>query len=153
MHIYTDGSCHGNPGPGGWGFCCLDEENRGVRCELNGFENNTTNNRMELMAIIKSLQRFKDHRESMIYIYTDSMYAMKGITQWIHKWKKNNWITSTKEPVKNRDLWMELDALMGDHIKMQWCKGHDNNPGNERADYLANLAIKNNFQDKKNKYK
>jgi ribonuclease HI len=143
MHIYTDGSCHGNPGPGGWGVCCYMGND--LVCEFSGFEENTTNNRMELMAVIQCLHKYQ-HVESEIIIYTDSMYVMKGITQWIKKWKENNWMTSKKEQVKNKDLWMMLDASLKHNASIQWCKGHANNAGNERADYLANSAIQDNLK-------
>ncbi|TMH69859.1 MAG: ribonuclease HI [Betaproteobacteria bacterium] len=135
--IYTDGACKGNPGPGGWGALL---EYDGRRKELFGGEPHTTNNRMELVAVIRALEALK--RESDVAIYTDSQYVKNGIEAWIHAWKRNGWKTSDKKPVKNEDLWRELDELATRHrISWHWVRGHDDNPGNERADELANQGV------------
>jgi ribonuclease HI len=135
--IYTDGACKGNPGPGGWGALL---EYDGRRKELFGGEPHTTNNRMELVAVIRALEALK--RESDVVIYTDSQYVKNGIEAWIHGWKRNGWKTSDKKPVKNEDLWRELDQLATRHrISWHWVRGHDDNPGNERADELANQGV------------
>jgi ribonuclease HI len=135
--IYTDGACKGNPGPGGWGALL---EYDGHRKELFGGEPHTTNNRMELVAVIRALEALK--RESDVAIYTDSQYVKNGIEAWIHGWKRNGWKTSDKKPVKNEDLWRELDQLATRHrISWHWVRGHDDNPGNERADELANQGV------------
>jgi len=137
VEIYTDGACSGNPGPGGWGvFIKLKNNN----VELSGGEKETTNNRMELMAAIKALEYFDNKNE--IILYTDSNYVKDGITIWISNWKKNNWKTSNKKPVKNKDLWIRLDeAISKKNINWQWVKGHAGNEGNEQADYLARSAL------------
>ena len=138
IEVYTDGACSGNPGKGGWGVY-MKIENQEV--ELNGSMDNTTNNRMELTAVIKALKHLKN--KSNINLFTDSKYVMQGIEEWIHKWKKNNWKTSKKESVKNKELWVELDELVSMHdISWNWVKGHSGDHGNERADYLATSAIK-----------
>lgn len=137
VEIYTDGACRGNPGPGGWGVLLRfnDKEK-----ELWGGEAGTTNNRMELMAAIRALEALK--RPSRVKLYTDSLYVMKGITTWIHDWKRRGWRTAEKKPVKNEDLWRELDALAAKHeIEWHWVKGHNGHPENERADQLANKGI------------
>jgi ribonuclease HI len=137
VEIYTDGACRGNPGPGGWGVLLRfnDKEK-----ELWGGEAGTTNNRMELMAAIRALEALK--RPSRVKLYTDSLYVMKGITTWIHDWKRRGWRTSDKKAVKNEDLWRELDALAAKHhIEWHWVKGHNGHPENERADALANKGI------------
>ena len=137
MEIYTDGACRGNPGPGGWGVLLRfnDKEK-----ELWGGEAGTTNNRMELMAAIRALEALK--RPSRVKLYTDSLYVMKGITTWIHDWKRRGWRTAEKKPVKNEDLWRELDVLAARHeIEWHWVKGHNGHPENERADQLANKGI------------
>ena len=137
MEIYTDGACRGNPGPGGWGVLLRfnDKEK-----ELWGGEAGTTNNRMELMAAIRALEALK--RPSRVKLYTDSLYVMKGITTWIHDWKRRGWRTAEKKPVKNEDLWRELDVLAARHeIEWHWVKGHNGHPENERADALANNGI------------
>jgi ribonuclease HI len=137
VEIYTDGACRGNPGPGGWGVLLRfnDKEK-----ELWGGEAGTTNNRMELMAAIRALEALK--RPSRVKLYTDSLYVMKGITTWIHDWKRRGWRTADKKPVKNEDLWRELDALAVKHeIEWHWVKGHNGHPENERADALANKGI------------
>ncbi len=137
VEIYTDGACSGNPGPGGWGvFIKLKDES----IELSGGEEETTNNRMELMAAIKALEYFDNKSE--IILYTDSNYVKDGITKWISNWKKNNWKTSNKKPVKNKDLWIRLDeAISEKNINWRWVKGHAGNEGNEQADYLARSAL------------
>jgi len=137
VDIYTDGACSGNPGPGGWGVLIqLDDKN----IELSGGDNETTNNRMELMAAIKALEEInKDYK---INLYTDSNYVKDGITSWISNWKKNNWKTANKKEVKNKDLWIRLDAAIeGKDISWIWVKGHAGNAGNEQADYLARSAL------------
>ena len=135
--IYTDGACKGNPGPGGWGAILT----RGtVEKELFGGEVLTTNNRMELTAVIEALTALK--RPSEVALYTDSQYVRQGIMTWIHNWKKNGWKTSDRKPVKNSDLWQALDRLAANHkIAWHWVKGHDDNPGNLRADALANRGV------------
>ena len=137
--VYTDGACSGNPGPGGWGATIkINEET----IDLNGGEENTTNNRMELMAAIKALNYIDKDYESILF--TDSNYVKDGITKWIHNWKKNNWQTASKKPVKNSDLWKELDALHNERrVLWKWVKGHAGDPGNERADELARMGIIN----------
>jgi ribonuclease HI len=135
--IYTDGACKGNPGPGGWGALL---EYDGRRKELFGGDPHTTNNRMELVAVIRALEALT--RESDVAMYTDSQYVKNGIEAWIHAWKRNGWKTSDKKPVKNEDLWRELDELAKRHrIRWHWVRGHDDNPGNERADELANRGV------------
>ena len=139
LKIYTDGACSGNPGLGGWG-AILKYDNR-IK-EINGFSEKTTNNIMELTAVIKSLQEL--NRPCNIIITTDSNYVKDGITKWIHNWKKNGWKTANKKPVKNKNLWLELDNLVKQHqINWQWIKGHSGHPDNEKADQLANDAIDN----------
>ena len=137
--IYTDGACKGNPGPGGWGVFLKS----GVHeKELWGGEAVTTNNRMELMAVIEALSALKRPCEVMLFL--DSEYVRKGITEWIHGWKAKGWKTAAKQPVKNADLWQRLDALVsggGHKIEWKWVKGHAGDPGNERADALANLGV------------
>ena len=137
VEIYSDGACRGNPGPGGWG--ALLRYNKREK-ELWGGEADTTNNRMELMAAIRALEALK--RPSHVKLYTDSIYVMKGITAWIHDWKKKGWRTAEKKPVKNEDLWRRLDELAARHqIEWHWVKGHAGHPENERADALANKGI------------
>lgn len=139
LKIYTDGACRGNPGLGGWG-AILKYDNK-IK-EINGFSEKTTNNIMELTAVIKSLQEL--NRPCNIIITTDSNYVKDGITKWIHNWKKNGWKTANKKPVKNKNLWLELDNLVKQHqINWQWIKGHSGHPDNEKADQLANDAIDN----------
>jgi len=135
--MYTDGACRGNPGPGGWGvFMRYQDKNK----TLNGFDPETTNNRMELMAAIQGLASLK--RACEIELYTDSKYVMQGINDWITNWKKNGWKTAARKPVKNADLWQQLDAQTGQHrIDWHWVKGHSGVEGNEMADQLANEAI------------
>ncbi len=137
--IYTDGACKGNPGPGGWGVLLQSGE---VRKELFGGELNTTNNRMEIMAVIEALSALK--RPCHITLYLDSEYVRKGITEWIAGWKARGWRTAAKAPVKNVDLWQRLDALVagsGHRIDWRWVRGHAGDPGNERADALANRGV------------
>ena len=141
IYIYTDGACKGNPGPGGWGALLKYKEHKK---EINGFSKNTTNNIMELTAVIESLLIIK--QKSDITIITDSNYVKDGITKWIANWKNKGWKTSNKKPVKNKDLWIKLDDLSNNHkIKWEWVRGHTGNPGNERADQLANEAIIKNL--------
>ena len=137
INIYTDGACKGNPGKGGWG--AILEYNGKIK-EINGFSEDTTNNMMELTAVIESLKILK--RSCCIIITTDSQYVKNGITKWIHNWKKNGWKTANKKPVKNKELWILLDkSIVGHSIEWKWIKGHSGHPQNERADELANLAI------------
>jgi ribonuclease HI len=135
--IYTDGACKGNPGPGGWGaWLSLG----GHEKELWGGEALTTNNRMELTAVIKALAALK--RTSHVVIHTDSQYVRQGITTWIHNWKTRGWKTADHKPVKNIDLWQKLDELASTHhVQWRWVKGHAGDPGNERADALANRGV------------
>jgi ribonuclease HI len=132
--IYTDGACKGNPGPGGWGaWMRWGEHER----ELWGGESLTTNNRMERTAVIEALASLK--KRCKVAIYTDSEYVRKGITEWIHNWKKRGWTTADRKPVKNVELWQRLDALAQQHdVRWHWVRGHTGDPGNERADALAN---------------
>ena len=134
VEIFTDGACRGNPGPGGWGALLR----WGTReKELFGGEPQTTNNRMELTAVIEALASLK--RTCDVTIYTDSEYVRKGITEWIHGWKQRGWKTADKKPVKNAELWQRLDALRNlHHVEWRWVRGHAGDPGNERADALAN---------------
>ena len=137
INIYADGGCRGNPGLGGWGVLM---QAGAIEKELCGGERDTTNNRMELTAVIRSLEALK--RPSTVHVHTDSQYVQKGISEWIHNWKRNGWRTSDKKPVKNADLWQILDSLAKQHqIKWIWVKGHAGHPGNERADALANRGI------------
>ena len=138
INIWTDGACSGNPGPGGWG--ALIKYNNSTK-EISGSEKNTTNNRMEMMAVIKALKYIDT--KSQINLYTDSKYVKEGITNWIITWKKNNWKNSQKKDVKNKDLWIELDSLSLKHnINWNWVKGHSGNIENDIADKLATEAIK-----------
>jgi len=137
IEIWADGGCRGNPGPGGWGVLLKAGAHEK---ELWGGEAATTNNRMELTAVIRALEAMK--RPVRARIHTDSQYVQKGISEWIHGWKRNGWKTSDKKPVKNADLWQELDALAAKHqLEWLWVKGHAGDPGNERADALANRGI------------
>jgi len=137
INIYADGGCRGNPGPGGWGVLMQSGESSK---ELWGGEPNTTNNRMELTAVIRALEALK--RPTAAHIHTDSQYVQKGISLWIHNWKRNGWRTADKKPVKNAELWQRLDELSQTHdLKWLWVKGHAGHPGNERADALANRGI------------
>ncbi|MFW5970031.1 MAG: ribonuclease HI [Halofilum sp. (in: g-proteobacteria)] len=135
--IHTDGACRGNPGPGGWG-AVLEHGNR--ERELYGYEPETTNNRMELMAVIQALETLK--RPCTVRAITDSQYVMKGVTEWMPGWKKRGWRTAARKPVANRDLWERLDAAIQRHeIQWEWVRGHTGQDGNERADRLANRGI------------
>ena len=135
--IYTDGACKGNPGPGGWGAWLRWGAHEK---ELFGGEPATTNNRMELTAVIESLALLK--RQSPVAIYTDSEYVKNGITTWIHGWKKRGWRTADNKPVKNIELWQRLDGLVAGHeVQWHWVRGHTGDPGNERADALANRGV------------
>jgi ribonuclease HI len=137
VEIYTDGACKGNPGVGGWGV--LLRYGRTTR-ELFGGEARTTNNRMELTAVIRALEALK--RRCSVRLHTDSQYVQQGITTWIHDWKKRGWRTADKKPVKNEDLWRRLDELAAGHdVEWIWVEGHEGDPGNERADELANLGV------------
>ena len=137
IRIYTDGACRGNPGPGGWGAVLIYED---YRKEIYGGSLLTTNNIMELTAVIESLKKLKF--TSNIIITTDSKYVKDGITKWIYNWKKKNWKTANKKPVKNKELWIELDNSIQDHkITWEWVKGHSGHTENERADFLANKGI------------
>ena len=138
IDIYTDGSCLGNPGPGGWAF--IIKYNNGKTHQVNGSENKTTNNKMELTAAIKGIDFIK--KKSKINVYTDSKYLKDGITIWIKKWKKNGWKTANKKKVKNSNLWKMLEEEIKDHqIHWVWVKGHNENFFNEKADMLAKKAI------------
>jgi ribonuclease HI len=137
IEIFTDGACKGNPGPGGWGALLIF---KGVEKELWGGEKLTTNNRMELMAAICALAELK--RECQVRLVTDSQYVMQGIQEWMPNWKKRGWKTAAKQPVKNVDLWQQLDEQVQRHqITWQWVRGHTGHPGNERADQLANRGV------------
>jgi ribonuclease HI len=137
IEIYTDGACRGNPGPGGWGALLSSGEREK---ELSGAEALTTNNRMELTAVIRALEALK--RPSEVRIFTDSEYVRRGITEWVKSWKTRGWRTADRKPVKNQDLWERLDELAAPHkIEWRWVKGHSGVPGNERVDRLANQAI------------
>jgi ribonuclease HI len=135
--MYTDGACRGNPGPGGWGVLLRS----GAReRELWGGEALTTNNRMELMAAIRGLENLRRH--CVVEVYTDSEYLRRGIGEWLPRWKRNGWRTADRKPVKNADLWQRLDELVPQHrVGWHWVKGHSGNPGNERADALANRGL------------
>lgn len=137
VEIFTDGACKGNPGRGGWGALLIFGE---VKKELFGGEVNTTNNRMELTAVIRALTTLS--RPCHVLLYTDSQYVQKGISEWIHGWKARGWKTAARAPVKNVDLWQALDAAQGGHqIEWHWVKGHAGHPGNECADQLANRGV------------
>ena len=136
--IYTDGACSGNPGVGGWGVVIIEDNKN--EFFLNGGDKNTTNNKMELTAAIQALKTFE--KESTITLITDSKYVKDGIQSWIENWKKNGWKTAAKKPVKNKELWIELDELIARHnITWEWVKGHAGNTHNENADYLARRYI------------
>lgn len=137
VDIWTDGACKGNPGPGGWGALLRQGRHEKSLC---GGEANTTNNRMELMAVIQALHALK--RRCIVTVHTDSTYVMKGMDEWMVNWKRRGWRTADKKPVKNADLWQELDALAQRHeLHWKWIKGHTGDPGNERADELANQGV------------
>ena len=137
IKVYTDGACKGNPGPGGWGVYIQSNENEK---ELYGGNPETTNNQMEMQAALEALKHLKD-KDEVIELYTDSNYLRQGITEWIHKWKTNNWKTAAKKPVANRDLWIEISDLNEKmNVQWNWVKGHAGDPGNERADELANMG-------------
>lgn len=162
VHIYTDGACSGNPGPGGWGFVCVvpvfhtDEEGTSTEPLMvdgkqlwvhtttgRGGEKETTNNRMELMAVIRGLHHLKSRTDYDLTVVSDSKYVIQGITEWMKGWKKKNWMGSNKQPVKNQDLWKQLDELVNtfSNLKWQWVKGHAGNQFNEMADELAVKGI------------
>lgn len=146
LHIYTDGGCSGNPGPGGWAYIMVLDTFQGAKilAEKWGAEKDTTNNRMELTAVISSLSALKTMNDlpNQVSVYTDSQYVQKGITEWIRKWKLNSWKTSDKKPVKNKDLWLLLDDLAnGFPLSWVWIKGHAGNEYNERCDTLTQEAI------------
>jgi ribonuclease HI len=137
VEIYTDGACRGNPGPGGWGALLIAGKHEKT---MHGGEADTTNNRMELTAAIEALNALKSGQS--VVLHTDSKYVMDGINEWMANWKRRDWKTANKKPVKNKDLWQLLDEAAQRHdIRWQWVKGHDGNPGNEKADELANLGI------------
>lgn len=137
VRIYTDGACRGNPGPGGWGALLQVE---GKEKELFGGEPLTTNNRMELMAVIRAFESLQGPSE--VAVYTDSQYVQKGISEWLAEWKRRGWRTAGKKPVKNIDLWRELDRLAAAHrVSWHWVRGHVGHPENERADALANRGV------------
>ena len=145
LEAYTDGACSGNPGPGGWGEILIAKKDNIIvkKKEICGRENETTNNRMELTAAIKSLSYLKE--KSTIKIFTDSKYLIDGTTKWLEKWKQNNWKNSSNKMVKNVDLWIELEEQTNYHnVKWEWVKGHNNHPENERADFLARSSINEN---------
>ena len=138
VEIWTDGACKGNPGPGGWG--ALLRQGRHEK-ELFGGEPQTTNNRMELQGVIEALKALK--RPCHVVVHTDSQYVQKGMGEWLPNWKRRGWRTADKKPVRNADLWQELDALVAQHeVQWQWVRGHAGDPGNERADQLANQGVR-----------
>lgn len=137
VEIYTDGACRGNPGPGGWGASL---RYNGQQKDLYGSETETTNNRMELMAVIQALESLT--RPCAVKVYTDSKYVLEGMTKWLPGWKKRGWKTAAKKPVKNVELWQRLDtAVQANDVSWQWVKGHSGHDGNEYADMLANRGI------------
>lgn len=137
IYIYSDGACKGNPGPGGWGALLVKG---GHRKEISGGEANTTNNRMEMTAVIRALESLK--HPSTVEVHTDSQYVQKGISEWMSGWKRRNWRTADGKPVKNQDLWLQLDSLSQLHrIEWKWVRGHAGHPENERADALANQGV------------
>ncbi|QQO10673.1 ribonuclease HI [Breznakiella homolactica] len=147
IDIYTDGACSGNPGPGGWAYVVLEKDGAGketVLAENSGAEKETTNNRMELTAAVEALRALRDIpglRPETLTVYTDSQYVQKGITTWVHSWKRNGWRTASKDPVKNRDLWMTLDELNSAFSpRWQWVRGHAGNKYNEQCDRMATGA-------------
>ncbi len=136
IKIYTDGACIGNPGPGGWGVLLIDGE---TRTDMSGGQKNTTNNQMEMMAVIQALEHFPESTE--LEIHTDSKYVVDGLKSWLSGWKKNGWKTANKKPVKNKDLWIRLDEAFSFHkATIHWVKGHAGHPENEHVDALANAA-------------
>ncbi|TAL90464.1 MAG: ribonuclease HI [Candidimonas sp.] len=137
VDIWTDGACKGNPGLGGWGALLRQGRHEKTLC---GGERDTTNNRMELTAVIEALKILK--RRCDVVVHTDSQYVQKGMTEWLANWKRRGWRTADKKPVKNADLWQQLDALVQQHsVSWKWVKGHAGDPGNERADELANMGV------------
>jgi ribonuclease HI len=145
LKIFTDGGCSGNPGPGGWAYVMVVKTFQGEKVidEKWGAEKNTTNNRMELMAVISARKALKNSGPRRAVVCTDSQYVQKGITEWIKNWKKNSWRTSDKKPVKNQDLWEELDALAGKlPLGWEWVRGHAGNEYNERCDRMTQEAIR-----------
>ena len=150
VEIYSDGACKGNPGPGGWGAILrLKSATRSAEKELWGGEPHTTNNRMELTAVIRALEALR--RPSRVRLYTDSQYVQKGISGWIRQWKRNGWRTADKKPVKNTDLWQRLEELAARHeVEWHWVRGHAGHPENERADQLANKGIEAGTQGENN---
>jgi ribonuclease HI len=137
IYIYSDGACKGNPGTGGWGALLVTD---GHRKEICGGEPDTTNNRMEMTAVIRALELLK--RPSTVEVHTDSQYVQKGISEWLPGWKRRNWRTANGQPVKNQDLWQQLDSLSRQHrIEWKWVRGHAGHPENERADALANQGV------------
>jgi len=151
VEIFTDGACKGNPGPGGWGVCL--HFNGEIR-EFFGGEPVTTNNRMELLAAIRALQALESMPDTkqqslQVQLHTDSQYVQKGISEWIHGWKKRGWLTADKKPVKNATLWRELDDLSQRHqVEWFWVRGHNGHAGNERADVLANHGVATMLSEK-----
>jgi ribonuclease HI len=149
IQVYTDGGCSGNPGPGGWAYVMVGSGDRDsvILAENWRAEKSTTNNRMELMAVISALRALKEKTELIpdsrqLSVYTDSQYVQKGITDWIHVWKRNSWRTKDKKPVKNQDLWQQLDSLAAEFtVSWKWVKGHAGNEYNERCDALTQRAI------------
>lgn len=138
IELYTDGACSGNPGPGGWAYI-LKHGASGSEREGSGGERDTTNNRMELLAVIQGLEALT--RPSRVELYSDSQYVLNGLKSWMASWKKRGWKTASKQPVKNQDLWMRLDELMAEHtLSFHWVRGHNDHPENERADRLAVAA-------------
>ena len=136
IHIYTDGSCIGNPGNGGWAAIIIIDEKKNI---ISGSKKNTTNNQMELLAPINALKKIP--KDSKVQIFTDSKYVKSGITEWIHNWKRNGWKTANKKPVRNKDLWTELNRLSDEYvIKWNWVKAHSNNRLNNEVDLIAREA-------------
>jgi len=139
VELYTDGACSGNPGPGGWAYV-LKHPSSGTEREESGGEANTTNNRMEMLSVIRGLESLE--RPCVVELYSDSQYVVKGLNEWLDGWKAKGWINSKREPVKNKELWLQLDALRSKHeIHCHWIKGHNEHPENERCDALAVAAI------------
>ncbi|GIK18085.1 MAG: ribonuclease H [Phycisphaerales bacterium] len=138
MHLFTDGACSGNPGPGGWAYILRDERT-GVEKEASGGEPETTNNRMELVAVIEGLGALR--RPTVVELHSDSQYVLNGMREWLPAWKARGWRTAGRQPVKNRDLWERLDALLAMHeVRFNWVRGHSDHPENERCDRLAVAA-------------